>query len=123
MIETAMVFDDQGGTILWHEPCGRTAGSIPDTRDLWEVIWENRGRLGGIAHTHPWDGEAWPSLTDVTTFDAIERALGKRLLWPIATFTEVRYFAKNVITGHYVEVGDPTFPNPLEIELLREKSR
>jgi len=91
-IETALVFDQEGKTIHWHLPPGRSNGYIPDTRSLWEVLWENRHRLGGVAHTHPWEGDTWFSGTDVTTFSAVERALGQRLQWPIVTFTSVQVF-------------------------------
>jgi len=53
---------------------------------------ENRENLGGIAHTHPWHGDSWPSGTDITTFAAVEAALGRRLVWPIVTLSEVKTF-------------------------------
>lgn len=85
-METALVFDTEGKTIYWHLPLGRSGGSLPDSRDLWDVLWENRERLGGVAHTHPWYGPSGPSHTDLTTFAACEAALGKRLVWPVVTF-------------------------------------
>ena len=91
MIEVAMVFDSRGEPFFWHLPPGRSGGAIPDSRDLWEVLWEHRDDLGGIAHTHPWYGESGPSNTDVTTFAAVEAALGKRLLWLVVTFDHVTY--------------------------------
>jgi hypothetical protein len=60
--------------------------------------------LGGVAHSHPWEGEAHPSGTDVSTFRAIELGLGKRLLWPIVTLSEVRYYAVNPLTQECCEV-------------------
>lgn len=92
MIEVALVFDLDGEVIHWHLPPGRSGGAIPDSRGLWEILWENRERLGGVAHTHPWNGRPGPSQTDVTTFAACEAALGKRLLWPIVTFDQVVSF-------------------------------
>lgn len=93
MIECAFVFRHRDGEVFhWHLPPGRTGGSIPDTRDLWEVMWDNRDRLGGVAHTHPWRGTSGPSGTDVTTFAACEAALGKRLVWPIVTLDSVSCF-------------------------------
>lgn len=89
--EAALVFDAWGRPIYWHVPDDRSSGALPDSRKLWEVLWDNRYELGGVAHTHPWDGETGPSGTDVTTFAAIEAGLGQRLIWPIATFTHVRY--------------------------------
>ena len=127
MMETALVFDLNGKTIYFHEPAGRSGGSIPDTRSLWDILWENRDRLGGVAHTHPWDGPSGPSQTDVTTFDAIERGLGKHLLWPVVTFTDVTYVVRNPLYGKgsdhmWVKAG------PLTIEIkgieeLRARSR
>lgn len=92
MIEAGLVFDKHGCLIHWHLPEGRTGGSLPDSRTLWDVLWTNRDLLGGVAHTHPWNGSAGPSSTDVTTFAAVEKGLGQRLVWPIVTFTEVGYY-------------------------------
>ena len=123
MIEVALVFDQQGNTIHWHLPPGRSGGWIPDTRDLWEVLWENRDRLGGVAHTHPWVGPAWPSQTDETTFSAIERGLGKRLLWPIVTFQEVRIFMRGgLLDDEYLPVNACTLVN-LDVEGLLDRSK
>ena len=101
MIEVAMVFSSEGGAIWWPTPKGN-GGSIPDSRHLWDVIWDNREHLGGVAHTHPWNGEAYPSITDVTTYRAIEAGIGKPLLWPIVTFLEVGYFVHNPLTKEFV---------------------
>ena len=122
MIETALVFDDQGRVIRFHLPPGRTGGSIPDSRDLWDVIWQYREHVAGVAHTHPWNGQASPSGIDVTTWRAIEQGLGKLLLWPIVTFTEVRCFVYNEVTGDYCEAGPLTFEIS-GIDRLRELSR
>jgi hypothetical protein len=92
MVEVGLVFNFHGGLIHWHLPPGRSAGSLPDSRNLWEIIWENRETIGGVAHTHPWNGSPGPSSVDVTTFAALEQGLGLRLVWPIVTFTEVGYF-------------------------------
>lgn len=126
MIETALVFDEQGDTLRWHEPLGRSGGSLPDSRDLWLYLLENRGVIGGIAHTHPWDGPAWPSTTDVTTFRALEQGLGKLFLWTVVTFTDVKHFAWNAVTEEYCEL-DPKYVfqgKPLvDLEELRTRSR
>ena len=107
MMETALVFDHEGRTIHWHEPLGRSGGSIPDSRDLWSVLWEHRskknggtGRLAGVAHTHPWDGPTGASRTDLTTFRAVELGLGQRILWPIVTFTHVRWWVRHADLTH-----------------------
>jgi len=101
MIETAFVFDIEGKIIYWHEPHGRSGGSLPDSRSLWLVLWENKVRLGGVAHSHPWDGPADASHTDITTFSAVERGLGKNLIWPVVTMTEISYWLLNENVGEY----------------------
>lgn len=85
MLETAVVVDAEGGVIAWHEPARRSAASIPDSRDLWLVLWDHRDRLGGLAHSHPGGGQPRPSTEDLTTFAACEAGLGRRLSWWIAT--------------------------------------
>ena len=130
-LEFGLVFDRDGKTIAWFG--GKSGGSIPDTRDLWEVLWENRDRLGGVAHTHPWHGEAWPSTTDVTTFRAVELGLGRELIWPVVTFSEVGYFAQIPDEPGLYAQFDPKsiadipplalLDKNLEIEKLRELSR
>ena len=84
--EVALVFDPGGKALYWHDPGGASAGALPDSRDLWEVLWSQREKLGGVAHTHPGGGIPGPSHTDLTTWAAVEAALGKRLIWPIVTW-------------------------------------
>jgi len=85
MIETGVVIDKNNEPIYWHLPPGRDGGSLPDSRELWDVLWTHRERVAGFAHTHPGSGEPGPSDTDLTTFRALENALGSALLWWIAT--------------------------------------
>ncbi len=91
MIEVGVVINHMGYPSFWHTPLGRTGGSIPDDRTLWDVLWEDHKRdtLSGFAHSHPGSGVPGPSYTDVTTFAAIEAALGKRLIWWITSSTHV----------------------------------
>ena len=103
--EVAMVFDRSGRVLYWHEPADRTGGSLPDSRSLWDVLWENRENLGGVAHTHPWNGEAHPSGTDLSTFASIEAGLGRYLLWPIVTMTETTYLMYSPTREAYIEVA------------------
>lgn len=83
--EAAVVLDKRGVPIYWHTPPDRTGGALPDSHKLWEFIWEWRDVVWGVAHTHPGSGRPGPSHEDVTTFSAIELALGRRLLWWIAS--------------------------------------
>ena len=72
-------------------------------------IWSNRDRIGGVAHTHPWEGTTSPSSTDLTTFAAIEAGLGKRLYWPIVTMTHVEFFTYFDDANGYGRVMDVNF--------------
>ncbi len=103
MIELAFVFGEAGNILHWHEPLGCTSGSIPDDRNLWDVLWSRRNVLGGVAHIHPGSGMPQPSHTDVTTFSAIERALGRHLMWPIATSNYTDYFVYNEQANRYID--------------------
>ena len=104
--EVAFVFTDTGEVIHWHLPEGSTYYKIPDTRSLWEVLWENRDRVCGVAHIHPWYSPSGPSSTDVSTFEAIEAGLGQRLIWPVITMDQqafFRYYEGNGIrSGYYM---------------------
>jgi hypothetical protein len=102
MIEVAVIFDKEGKPLYWST--GRGA-SIEDSRSFWDVIWENRDKIQGIAHTHPWVGPTQPSGTDITTWEAIEKGLGIGLLWPIITMSHEHYFMLNICTGKVVEAN------------------
>lgn len=85
MMEAAVVVSLDGEPLCWHAPPGRSVAYLPDSRDLWEIIWEHRENLLGVAHSHPGSGRPGPSYEDVTTFAAIESALGRRLTWWITS--------------------------------------
>lgn len=100
MLEAAVLIDKQNQPRYWHAPAGRTAGSLPDSRALWEAIWSLRSELAGLAHTHPGGGPPAPSGTDLRTFVAIEAALNQRLTWWIASSDTILAFRKR--RGRYV---------------------
>lgn len=83
-VEAGAVIGAVGEVLHWHCPPDRTVASLPDSPDLWALLWEHRGQLLGVAHTHPGRGIPGPSWEDLTTFEAVEAGLGKRLLWWIA---------------------------------------
>ncbi len=83
-LEAGAVLDLLGNPLYWHIPKDRTGGSLPDSRSLWDIFWENKGNISGFAHSHP-SGMATPSHTDLTTFAAVEKGLGQRLDWWIVT--------------------------------------
>ena len=85
MKEAAVVVDKQGRPLHWHIPTNRTGVALPDSRPLWDVLWEHREALGGVAHSHPGSGIPGPSHEDVTTFEAVEKGLGRRLDWWISS--------------------------------------
>lgn len=85
MMEAGAVIGINGHVIFWHTPTDRHGGALPDSRQLWDVMWENRVSLEGFAHSHPGSGIPGPSYTDVTTFAAIEAALGRRITWWISS--------------------------------------
>lgn len=85
MIETGAVITGNG-VAFWHLPKNRTVSSLPDSRTLWEVLWDLRTEdFLGFAHSHPGRGEPSPSMTDLTTFAAVETGLGRRLHWWITS--------------------------------------
>lgn len=92
-IETGVVINLQGEPIFWHLPDNRSTGYIPDSRALWDVLWENRDNLLGFAHSHPGAGHPYPSHEDLTTFSAVEAGLGRRLLWWIMSKTSVAVYS------------------------------
>jgi hypothetical protein len=55
-------------------------------------MWEGRGNLGAIVHSHPGAGTPTPSHTDVTTFAACEAALGKRIKWGIMSKDQLAWY-------------------------------
>lgn len=83
------MFDEE--LFHWHLPAGRTGGSLPDSTNLWDMIWKwhKGGVLEGFAHSHHGSGLPSPSWTDTTTFAAIEAALGRRLIWWITSSDKV----------------------------------
>ena len=85
MIEAGVVVTN-AGPVFWHLPSGRTGGSLPDSRQLWDVLWDLRREPSlGFAHSHPGSGVPGPSDIDVTTFAAVEMGLGRRMTWWITS--------------------------------------
>jgi hypothetical protein len=83
--EAGVLIDIHNEPIYWHLPNGRSQCHLPDSHELWNMIWENRHIVRGFAHSHPGSGSPLPSDTDITTFKAIESGLGKRLRWWITS--------------------------------------
>lgn len=86
MKEAGCLIDLETSIVLyWHTPNNRSISSLPDSRELWETIWNNRNKELGFAHSHPGAGEPGPSSTDLSTFSVIELGLNKRLKWWITS--------------------------------------
>lgn len=125
MIEVAAAFDNRGKAVFWADPKDCSSGSIQDSHAMWEKIWQHRTLIAGIAHTHPWDGDASASDTDLTTFKAIELGLGRRLLWPVVSMTDEKWYVR-VGNGKSFRVTHPLLAGcelwSILVEDLRERS-
>jgi hypothetical protein len=71
----------RGGLILWADAADGPF-AIPDSRARWLAIWEMRGEVEEIAHTHPL-GPLGFSLEDETTMEALDQALGRALRYSV----------------------------------------
>lgn len=118
MIEVACVLDLHGEVLHWHLPPDRTGGSIPDSSDLWQIIWENRDKIFAVAHTHPGRGVPWPSSTDMSTFKAVEAALGRPLTWIILSQDEYTFVVRRNLPDHDI-IGGVQLPAMSEPVALR----
>ncbi len=61
-----------------------TATRIPDARERWEIIWQNRHEITEIVHSHPGNMLDFSS-EDLTTMSAVEAGTGKAFIWSIVT--------------------------------------
>jgi len=127
-IETGVVLAKDESVIYWHLPPGRSVGYLPDSRDLWEVLLNNHQNLYGFAHSHPGSGPVAPSHEDLTTFSAVERGLGRRLVWPITSSDHVAFFTwkgpglYDYAHGGQFEDGEEDWEIPDWLIKLRELS-
>src|SRR5574337_1250342 len=130
--EAGLLIGRLGNILYEHLPPGRTAGGLPDSRELWEVIWKNRrallapdspsSGLLGFAHSHPGRGKPIPSPEDLTTFQAVEAGLGERLLWFICTEDQLSVCYWLDEADNYVLLGVDDNDKPLWLDRLRELS-
>ncbi len=126
MIETGVVVSVHHEPIFWHEPGGRSSGALPDSRTLWNVLWQAHrdGWLSGFAHTHPGGGMPGPSQEDLSSFVAIENALGRPLNWWIvnADMTVlVRKSTLDSVPGREI-YGTTRVDDPVWVPDLRRRS-
>ena len=121
MREAGLVIGTDGTVLATHLPGDRSGGSLPDSHDLWTILFENRDHVAAFAHSHPGSGTPGPSYTDVTTFAAIESGLGKRLDWWICSQDQlalIRWAGPERLTYRVT----PVYPDPNWVSELRRLS-
>ncbi|CAN5193429.1 hypothetical protein BH09MYX1_BH09MYX1_57600 [soil metagenome] len=69
------------GSILWAD-ASTSASALPDSRERWEAIWQNREQLSEIAHSHPGVPLGF-SAEDESTMAALTQALGRALRFSV----------------------------------------
>lgn len=121
MMEVGVVIDQNNEPLFWHLPADRTGGSLPDSQDLWNILWDNRKVISGVAHSHPGGGIPGPSYTDVTTFAAVEKGLGVKLNWWITSETHL-IVARWAGPDRLAYTGTLIEDEPSWADELREKS-
>jgi hypothetical protein len=99
----------RSGVILWAD-ASTSPVALPDSRTRWQAIWECRGELEEIAHSHPHGPTAF-SHEDETTMQAIDAALGRPLRYSVVA--PKRTIAR--VDGKTIEVN----PEPWWAGLLR----
>lgn len=114
-MEAGVLLDRKGEPLYWHLPRTRTVVSLPESPELWDVMWANRENISGFAHSHPGSGMPGPSYTDVTTFAALELGLGVRLDWWITSsdsFALIRWRGPDRLgyAPHPIIFGSPEQP-------------
>lgn len=123
--EIAVVIGLDNIPIYWHTE-NTTAGSISDSSFLWNVIWENRNNIKGVAHSHPGSGYSFPSFTDLSTFSALDLGLGRKLTYWITSSDRVLEITKDlVVTEPYIYLCKSLVveEEPYWVAELREKSQ
>lgn len=76
----------EGAAVLWSD-ASDSPMALPDSRERWEAIWQRRGQLVEIAHSHPLGPEQF-SAEDVSTMRALDEALGWRCRFSLVTPTQ-----------------------------------
>jgi hypothetical protein len=74
---------DADGAVLWRDASGDPA-ALPDSRERWTAIWTLRAALAEVAHSHPHGPLAF-SAQDLSTMEAVDAALGRRLAYAVVT--------------------------------------
>lgn len=81
----ALIHADEESVLCWHLPEGRTSASVPDTRDLLQLLVQHKAQMAGTAHSHPGTGIPGPSWDDITTYAVVEKYLrGRYKHWVVS---------------------------------------
>ena len=83
------------GAVLWSD-ASESPLALPDSRARWEAIWTRRDVLVELAHSHPLGPEAF-SAEDLSTMQALDDALGRRLTFSLVTPTQ--YLVRTAADG------------------------
>lgn len=111
-LEACAVIGRGGSVLYWHVPEDREFAYLPDSASLWRFLWERRDEISGIAHTHP-AGYTHPSSEDLSTFKAVDLALGKSLDWYVVTSESVRVCRRNTGYSDMATIHRPIWVDPL----------
>ncbi len=117
MREVAAIINKEGNAVYWN--CSFESAAIQDSKSVWQFIWENRDKISGAAHSHPGTGVPVPSNTDLTTFKAIDAALGLNLTWWIVSANKV-VICRGDLLNDYAAIEVP--PTQLWLPELRKLS-
>ncbi len=71
----------RGNQVLWSDESNSPV-RLPDSRARWEAVWQLRGELEGVGHSHP-EGPLGFSAEDETTMAALTTALGRPLCFSV----------------------------------------
>lgn len=110
MREAGVIFNHNGEPIFWHHPENRNTVILPDSKILWDAMWENKHEMMGFAHSHPGSGQGCPSSEDLSTFKAVESGIGKKMLWPIITSNSIWVYSRvNLTSSEYsgIQIKQP----------------
>jgi len=78
----------KNGEILYAD-FSQSPTAMPDKRQRWQAVWNNRENLAEIAHSHPLGGSRF-SQEDETTMAALDLALGQAMRYSVVTPEEIR---------------------------------
>lgn len=90
MLEASCAVDlSENEAICYYEP-RYSSVYIPDSQEYWDIVWENKDNIAGIAHSHPGNGIPNPSFNlDIKSFSSLDIGFGRKLKYWIISSTDV----------------------------------